>query len=90
MTEVHDYRNMNPTTAPLVRIDWEDICFSDNWNDDGDVQPLESSTTGYLIFENLTMVVVAGSYNWRDNTWATIHTIPKLPPTVVVIKEAIE
>lgn len=84
-----DNRDGNPNTAPLVRVDWEDICFADSWNEgDGSMlQCLESTTTGYLIYEDATRIVVAGSYNWRAQEWATVHALPKGAPEIKVIKE---
>lgn len=68
---------LTPETARLVRVDWEDIYFSDNWSDDEAVQPVESTTVGYLIHETPTVVVVAGSYDWRNGQWGTVHAIPR-------------
>ena len=83
-----DYRNADPNTAPLVRVEWEDIVFLDSWDDSdgGSLQPQESTTVGYLILDTPTMMVIADSYNWRDRTWATIHTLSKVAPQVSVIK----
>jgi hypothetical protein len=80
-----DYRDKTPNEAPVVRVNWEDICFSDSWNeeDGGLIQPVESTTIGYLIYEDDTRVAVAGSYNWRTGEWASVHAFPKAPPEVV-------
>ena len=79
-------KNLDPMTAPVVRIDWEDIVFMDNWNEDETVQPQESTTVGYLLEETPTMYVVASSYNWRDRQWGTVHAISRAAPTMKEIE----
>jgi hypothetical protein len=82
---MEDYRDHTPATAPLVRVDWEDICFADSWNDSeaDSLQPVEASTVGWLLYEDETRIIIASSYNWREETWGTVHTLPKSPPTVM-------
>ena len=80
------YNTLDPNCVRLVRVDWEDIVFMDNWNDDETVQPQESTTVGYLLDETPTMIVIGGSYNWRDATWGTIHAISKAKPRITVLK----
>lgn len=84
-----DYRDSDPSTASLVRVDWEDICFSDSWNDeDGeDLQPVESTTVGYLLLETPTRLVIGSSYNWRERRWGTVHTFSKAVPMVTSLSE---
>lgn len=80
-----DYSHITPATAKKVQVNWEDIYFSDNWNEDEPVQPIESSTLGWLLEETDTMIIVAGSYDWRNSQWATIHAISKVAPQVVFV-----
>lgn len=77
---------LTPETAKLVRVDWEDIYFADNWGeDDEDVQPVESTTVGYLLEETPTMIVLGSSYDWRAGRWGTVHAISKMEPRVTEI-----
>jgi len=84
------YDHLTPQTTPIVEIRWEDIYFDDAWNDDGDmVQPKESVTVGYLLEDSPTKVVVASSYCYKDEQWATIHAIPKAQPEVLVVHDRV-
>lgn len=79
---------LTPETARLVRVDWEDIYFADNWSegdDENDVQPVESTTVGYLLQETPTMVVIGSSYDWKRGQWGTVHAISKAGPRVADI-----
>lgn len=80
---------LTPNTAKLVRVDWEDIYFSDNWGEDEDdaVYPKESTTLGYLLKDTPTYIVVGSSYDWQAGQWGTIHAISKQAPDVSVIGE---
>ena len=78
---------LTPETAKLVRINWQDILFEDSWNDDQEpVQPVECMTVGFLIEDTPTMITVAGSYDYRAEQWATIHSFPKGKPTKEELK----
>lgn len=82
------YDHLNPLCCPLVRVDWEDIVFNDRWDGGSeDVQPVECWTVGWLLEDSETMIVVAGSYNWRESAWATVHSFSKVVPVVSVERE---
>jgi hypothetical protein len=80
-----DYNDLTPLTADPVIIHWEDIVGVDNWNDSETVQPVECVTLGWLLEDSATMIVVASTYNYRDNEWATMHAFPKTDPRVEVV-----
>lgn len=76
---------LTPDTAPLVRVDWEDIYMSDNWHENETVQPVESTTVGYLLLDTPSMIVVASSYDWRNEQWGTVHAISKATPSISML-----
>lgn len=81
-----EYSHLTPDTAKYVRVDWQDIKLVDNWGADEEiVQPVESVTAGWLLEDSETMVVIASSYDYRDERWGTVHAIPKCPPEVKVM-----
>ena len=84
-----DYSNLKPDNTPIVVIGWSDIVFDDQWeeNPEDAVQPVESVTVGYLLEDSATMVVVASSYDYRADRWASIHAFPKRIPDVTIIKD---
>jgi len=83
-----DYSHLTPENAPLIIVDWEDIYFSDNWDEDGEiVQPRESKTVAYLLEDSESQLVIASSYSWRDDRWATVHAIPKMPPKYITLSK---
>jgi hypothetical protein len=77
-----NYDHLTPSNARPVIARWEDIMFSDNWNEDEMSQVIECVTMGWLLEETATQMIVASSYNWKDGEWATIHALPKVTPTV--------
>jgi hypothetical protein len=82
---------LTPKTQPIVIVNWEDIVFDDNWNgEEENPQPVEISTVGWLLYENSTMIVVASTYNWREEQWGTVHAFPKSEPDVSIICEGVE
>lgn len=82
-----DYSHLTPQNAKIVTVDWEDIVFSDKWSgDEEDTQPVEVITLGWLLEETPTMLVVAGSYNYREEQWATVHSFSKKAPAITVIR----
>ena len=83
-----DYSALHPGNTPIVKVAWSDIQFLDNWGEDDEVvQPVESATVGYLLEDTATVVVVASSYDYRAERWASIHAFPKAIPEVTVIKD---
>ena len=85
-----DYSALHPGNTPIVKVQWSDILFMDNWGeDDESVQPVESATVGYLLEDSPTIVVVASSYDYREERWASIHAFPKAPPEIEVILDQV-
>ena len=74
--------NLNPKNTPKVLIEWEDIHYGDRWNDDDEVQPVESLSLGWLLEETEAMIVVASSYAWREQHWGGLTAFSKIPPRV--------
>ena len=86
-----DYSALHPGNTPIVKVQWQDIMFLDNWGDEDEtVQPVESATVGYLLEDSPTLVVIASSYDYRAERWASIHAFPKSPPEIAVIKDQVE
>ena len=81
-------KTLTPNTAPLVRIDWEDILFNDNWGDEDEpVHPKEIWTVGYLLVDSPSEIVIGSSYDWPSGQWGTVHAISKKVPEIVVLAE---
>lgn len=81
-----DYSALHPGNTPIVKVKWQDILFLDNWGEeDESVQPVESATVGYLLEDTPTTIVVASSFDYRNDRWSTIHAFPKSPPEIEVI-----
>jgi len=79
---------MNPNNTPLVRVDWEDICMVDNWGpEEEEVSTKESYLVGHLLADTPASLIIGSSYDWQEETWGTLHAIPKMPPLVTVIRE---
>ena len=78
MTTQHiDNRDKHPKDVPFVRVDWEDIKFEDNWNDDIEHFSTSSATLwGHLIELTPLKVVIAHGYSWESEKWVTTHTLP--------------
>ena len=76
-----------PRNTDVVKVDWEDITFNDNWNAESEesFQPTEVTHVGYLLEDTPQHVAIASGYSWREETWATVHTFPKAPPIVTVL-----
>ena len=85
------YGHLTPTNTPIVVVSWSDILFDDSWgDDDGEpVQPVESATVGYLLEDSPTVTVVASSYDYRSERWASIHAFPKALPEITIIKDQV-
>lgn len=82
------YKHLNPKNADLVTVDWVDITFCDEWNnEDGDSDPVECVTAGWFMEETASEIVVCSTYNYRDEEWATKHELPKTPPHLAVIRK---
>lgn len=84
---------MNPNNYPLVRINWEDIYFSDNWSEDSDendIQPVECITEGRLLMDTPTMILIGSSYDFKRGQWGTVHAISKAVPEIEVLIPAKE
>ena len=71
-----NYGAVAPDTAPLVRVDWEDIQTTDRWEDD-EVHTAEATSVGYLVSETPSEVVLAGAYSWQDGQWGWLKALPR-------------
>ena len=80
--------DLTPETAPLVRIDWEDIKFDDSWGEDEEaLNPVESMTVGYLLDDTASSITIGSSYDYQSNRWGSRHTFSKVEPKITVIKK---
>ena len=78
---MENYKHLTPFNTKVRFVRWEDIVGADNWNDSEVVQPIECGTICFVLEDSPTMMVVASTYNFRDEEWATMHAFPKVMPT---------
>jgi len=82
-----DYSHLTPDITPLVRVDWEDIYFTLNWEevpDDG-VHPRPEMNEGRLLYKSKTEVVIGGGYSYWEEQWNTIHCYPRGAVTKITV-----
>jgi len=77
--------HLTPADCPVVRVDWVDITEYSQWNSEEDVQTTDVVTVGWLLEDSPQQVVVAGSYSYTDDAWASVVTFPKTPPEVTTL-----
>ena len=83
-----DWRELTPTTAPVVRVEWHDIVTADSWNEDEeDATPVALVDVGWLLEDNVRWIRIAGTYDYDSGKWARFRLIPKLPPTILPAAE---
>ena len=83
------YDAMTPKDCHVVVVEWEDITHFSAWNEsEDDITTTTISTLGWLLEENDKHVVVASTYDHDSEQWADYHAFPKIPATVVVVREA--
>lgn len=66
--------------APLVTIQWYDIQDDDDWNDEGAGDAFYAAhcvSTGWKIFEDKWVLVIARTYSEDEETWSEKRAIPK-------------
>ena len=80
-----DFSGMTPSNTDIVVVEWEDIQSADNWNDDEVPETYGAKSVGWLLEDSAKHVILATSYSDDDERWSGYLTIPKLPPTVVVV-----
>ena len=79
---------LTPRNTQLVRIDWEDIQFSDSWGPEEEwPSTKESYLVGHLLVDTPSYLIIGAAYDWQDERWGTLHAIPKLPPLITVVRE---
>lgn len=82
---------LTPINAKFIQLDWEDIVLDDGWDGEGTpVHVKECSTRGYLIVEHPAYVVLAGTYDWNDEVWGTMHAVSLAKPTIRNLKVTFE
>jgi hypothetical protein len=75
--DYNDYTT-TPESAPFVQVEWEDITFVDNWNEDvEEFNTLTCSHFGFLLEKGPRKVVIAHGYDWDSGKWVSIHTFPE-------------
>lgn len=79
---MNNYDHLTPLNTRPVLVRWEDIVAADNWNEDDILQPIEVVTLGWLLEDSPTQMVIASTYNYKEEQWATLHALPKVMPTV--------
>lgn len=84
-----DWDSLCPADCPVVRVEWVDITEYSQWNEDEDVQTTDVVTVGWLLEDSTQRVVVAGTYSYTDEKWASVVAFPKHPPEVFFLCPAI-
>ena len=66
--------------AALTVVEWYDIQDDDDWNDDGAGDTFYAAhcvSTGWLIYEDKWVVIIARTYSEDEETWHEKRAIPK-------------
>jgi len=82
------YDHLTPAQCPVVKVDWADITEFPQWNDREDVQTTDVVTTGWLLEDSPKWIVVASSYSYTDETWASVCIFPTQMPAVTYLGPA--
>ncbi len=89
-TNSHLWDARLPDNTQIVGINWRDIQYVDNWNEDSEVAPARDILTiGYLLYKGPDpkdqaneITIIAGTYDFDNEKWCDFTVFP----TVVVNK----
>lgn len=85
-TNSHLWEGKLPENSQVVGINWTDIQYVDNWNEDAEVAPARYLfTIGYLLYEGpdpkdskRDITVIAGTYDYDNSKWADFTVFPSV------------
>ena len=87
---MNPWRELTPATAPVVRVEWYDIVSADSWNDDEEnATPATLVDVGWLLEDNPKWIRIATTYDYDSCRWARFRLLPKMPPEVDLIQDAV-
>jgi hypothetical protein len=85
-TNSHLWSGKVPANTQVVGINWRDIQYVDNWNEDSEVAPARYLfTIGYLLYQgpdpkdtSNDITVIAGTYDYDNDKWADFTVFPSV------------
>ena len=75
--------NLTPKTAEKVVVEYSDITMVDNWNEVKDVDESQLTTIGWLLEDSEKRIVLASTYDYSEDRWASFTIIPRHPPEII-------